>query len=48
MTDNDKYSNVKDLYGKGVDERDRPFSKPSSPSEEVDKKRKDLFVSSKV
>ena len=48
MADNDKHSEFIDLYGKGVDERDRPSSKPSSPAEEIDKKRKDLFVSSKV
>lgn len=37
----------KDLYGKGVDERDHPSSMLSLTAE-VDKERKDLFATSKV
>ena len=48
ITVGEKYADFKDLYGKAVDERDRPSSKPASPGEEVDKKRKDIIVSSKV
>jgi hypothetical protein len=48
IVEGDKYAEFKDLYGKCVDEKDRPSSKPASHGEEVDKKRKDIIVSSKV
>ena len=44
----DKYAEFNDLYGKGVDEKDHPSIKPVSHSEEVDRKQKDIIVSSKV
>ena len=41
MGDGDKYVEFKDLYGKEVDERDRPSGKPVSHGEEMDKKIKE-------
>ena len=40
IAEGDKYAEFNELYGKGVDEKDRPSSKPASHSEEVDRKRK--------
>ena len=48
IVDGDRYAEFKDLYGKDVDEKDRPSIKPSSHGEEVDKKRKDIITSSKI
>ena len=48
IAEGDKYAEFNELYGKGVDEKDRPSSKPASHSEEVDRKRKEIIVSSNV
>jgi len=44
----DKYIKFSALYGKGVDEKDCPSTKPISIVAEVEKRRKTILISRKV
>ena len=48
LLNGEKYSSFADLYGKDVDERDCPSSKPAPQGAEADNRRKSILVSSKV
>ena len=48
LLNGEKYSSFVDLYGKDVDERDCPSSKPAPQGVEADNRRKSILVSSKV